>query len=477
MQFNSISFKNGCWIAKIDSFAARRLIIFLDGFECLGDDTIKISFDSNCTFIDERVIFDALTHFKGSSVSLSFFSGIAGTIPEEITINSGEVKKVYCVPDQGISGVNCHIGRPLRKKIFSALLSEFSELNELSFPNFVNLLKTERVRDICLTYGDLDKSVFKIDECPNCFSNCKTPLHAGEGNPITGFLDASHNVYHYCNVCSLVYLSLQVKKEDLWIFYTQDSYVRSEEKESILHNWKILNENSTSHYGNYLIGLDYLKPNGKAIDLGCGKGDFLSLARATYPSATLIGVDLQIPQPFVNALGELGISSFSMSMVDFVREFDSGNKVQLVTLWEVVEHLKLDDFKFILSQMKHMLSEEGFLILSTPDFFDNHSLSLDFWAMAPGEHLYVYNLKLLQEILNNYGFDCISFERESVTTKLPNRWYEYGAQTNSTIAGRASAALIEVILSDKELREKFKHNNRQLKRGSELIVIAKLRNG
>ena len=134
MQFNSISFKNGCWIAKIDSFAARRLIIFLDGFECLGDDTIKISFDSNCTFIDERVIFDALTHFKGSSVSLSFFSGIAGTIPEEITINSGEVKKVYCVPDQGISGVNCHIGRPLRKKIFSALLSEFSELTTIEQP-------------------------------------------------------------------------------------------------------------------------------------------------------------------------------------------------------------------------------------------------------------------------------------------------------------------------------------------------------
>ncbi|WP_186645996.1 class I SAM-dependent methyltransferase [Fluviispira vulneris] len=475
MQFNSINFKNRKWVSEVDTFAAKRLIYFLDEFDCFGDNEIKIVFDINCTFIDERIVLEALTYFKGSSVSLTFFSGIAGTIPEKITINAGDLEKIYCVPDQGIRSVNCNIGRPLRKKIFSALLKEFNGLEKLSFSPFTKLLKTERVRDICLTYGNLDKSVLKIEECPNCFSNCKTPLYTGEGNPITGFLDASHNVYHYCNNCTLVYLSLQVKKEDLWIFYTQDSYYRNAEKNTILNNWKVLNESSTSHYSNYIIGLNYLKPFGKAIDLGCGSGDFLSMTRAKYPFSTLIGVDFYIPQPVIDALGDLGISSVSMSLVDFVRQFDSEDKAQLITMWEVIEHLKLEDFKFILCQMKNILSEDGFLIFSTPDFFDEHSLSLDFWAMAPGEHLYVYNGRLLKDILNNYGFDCVSFERESVTTKLPNRWYEYAAQTNSTIAGRASAALIESMLSDNELREKFKTNNRKRKQGSELIIIAKLR--
>ena len=76
-------------------------------------------------------------------------------------------------------------------------------------------------------------------------------------------------------------------------------------------------------------------------------------------------------------------------------------------------------------------------------------------------------------MLSELGYELVDYERESVTTKLPNRWYEYGAETNSTLSGRASSSVIESVLSDNELREKFKQINRKNKVGSELIVIAK----
>ena len=76
-------------------------------------------------------------------------------------------------------------------------------------------------------------------------------------------------------------------------------------------------------------------------------------------------------------------------------------------------------------------------------------------------------------MLSEFGFELVKYERESVTAKLPNRWYKYGAKTTSTLSGRASSSLIESILLDDELREKFKQMNRKNKIGSELIIIAK----
>ena len=66
-----------------------------------------------------------------------------------------------------------------------------------------------------MTYGESSKKLHRVDNCPVCSSNFSTPLHVGEGNSITGFLDASHKVYRYCNFCTLVYLSLQVERKDL----------------------------------------------------------------------------------------------------------------------------------------------------------------------------------------------------------------------------------------------------------------------
>ena len=145
----------------------------------------------------------------------------------------------------------------------------------------------------------------------------------------------------------------------------------------------------------------------------------------------------------------------------------------MVTLWEVIEHLKIDDFKSLLHSIKKLLKPDGKLIFSTPDFYDVHSQSLDFWAMAPGEHLYVYNLNICAHMLSKSGYELVKYERESVTTKFPNRWYEYGAETNSSLSGRACSSLVESVLLDDELREKFKKINRKNKLGSELIIIAK----
>ena len=465
---------DGTFTSDNNIFPVARLLNILSTYEkkTLSDE-VEILLPENCTIIDESIVVEVLDKFHSNSVEVTFLGGLNGTIPKHVVINGGLEKKNYLVPDQGLMGVNFSIGRPLRKKIFNKILEHFNDLKSYSFSRFIEIIKSKQVRDICLTYGATEKKLFDISDCPNCSSSCVSPITVGEGNTITGFLDSNHKVYHHCNNCSLVYLSRQVQKNDLGIFYDSYSYDRSQSYRDILTNWDGLNEASTSHFGNYLVGIDNIKATDRVLDLGCGNGDFLSLVRRARPKASLTGVDFHIPNPILDAMKQWNIHGLSSDIVGYVENINESSKFDVVTLWEVIEHLKIDDFKSLLHSIKKLLKPDGKLIFSTPDFYDVHSQSLDFWAMAPGEHLYVYNLNICAHMLSKSGYELVKYERESVTTKFPNRWYEYGAETNSSLSGRACSSLVESVLLDDELREKFKKINRKNKLGSELIIIAK----
>ena len=439
-----------------------------------SEDDVEIILSEDSTIIDEHIIKDVLENFRGSSVCVRFNGGVDGTVPLKIKINGGSEEKVYYVDDQGLRGVNCTISRPLREKIFNKIICNFPDLVNFNFPSFVELLKSESVRDIALTYGEPDKKLHKIDSCPICSSSFTTPLSLGEGNTITGFLESSHKVYHHCNLCSYVFLSLQVSKKNLKIFYSKEVYGRSKSKLEILEDWNNLSEATSSHFGNYLIGLKQIKSTEKILDLGCGSGDFLSIVRDNRPDAILQGIDFFIPSPIIDAYRDKNIHGESIDLIKFVQDCDKSNQFDVITMWEVIEHLKIEDLRLLLKSFRDILRPNGRLIFSTLDFHDDHSKSLDFWAMASGEHLSVFNLNVCRGLLNEAGFEVHEFERESVTTKLPGRWYEYGSSTNTTQSGRSSAAIIESFLSHEKLREEFKDLNRKAKIGSELIVTAVL---
>lgn len=468
----------GQFTSNADCFSVNRLLNLLSTVpEDYRGDVVEISIPDDSTCIDERVVFAVLANFRGCSVSVNFLGGINGTLPHRICMNGGSQEKTYLVPYQGLSGVNCTIGRPLRKRVFDQICASFPTLLDSSFQDFVTTLKSKEVRDICLTYGMVGKELFDIEACPACQSTFSTPVTVGEGNAITGFLDADHQIYSYCNNCSLVYLSRQLGDGDLGVLYTEDSYERSKSKDEVLDSWRNLNEETTSHYGNYIVGLQNIKADDAVLDLGCGSGDFLSMARQSFPDASLTGVDFHISEPIVSALAERNIVGKSANIVDYLNELKAPNAYDVVTMWEVIEHIKIDRFASLLEAIRKTLKPAGRFIFSTPDFFDVHSLSLDFWAMAPGEHLYVYNLEVCESLLSQAGLEILAYEKESVTTKLAGRWYDYGSKTNSTLAGRASAALVESFLVDQEFREAFKMKNRREKVGSELIIIAGLKQG
>ena len=434
---------------------------------------VLINFPSGPSIIDETVIIDILKLYFKNDLFVNVTGGISGSVPNYLKFNSGKVEKKYFVQRQNILGVNFNIKRPLRKFVFKKLINKYPKTLNMNFDDISEFLKSEKSINFFLRYGDTKIKIYNIDSCPSCKSDNSIKLYHSDGNTILGFLPNTTSYYKLCQECELVYLSKQISKRDLKIYYQDFSYGRKSYMSGYLKAWNEINEYNSSHYSNYLHGISNLKNQGNILDLGSGDGRFVALARKKNKKIKITAVDWFMPKELQKALNSLKISTYS-SPVDA----ESLNKIKLdnydlITMWEVVEHLKIKDLKNLLRYLDKILKKNGILILSTPDFNDPHCKSLDFWSMAAGEHLSVFNEKSLSKILDQAGYYIEQIERESVTIKMANAWYKYGYETNANISSQGSALMIEHILNNNKLRNQYKNYCRKKKIGSEMILFVK----
>ena len=140
------------------------------------------------------------------------------------------------------------------------------------------------------------------------------------------------------------------------------------------------------------------KPPGLLLDFGCGSGAHLELAREM--GWQVAGVD------FSKTAGDLcarrGISVFK-DMESVQKKF-SEQSFEVITLWEVVEHLP--DPQNFLKQIKKFLKKEGVLAVSTPNFAGAVA-QRDFagWnEIRPPMHLHYFTPQSLSLLLEKSGF-------------------------------------------------------------------------
>ncbi len=432
----------------------------------------KILFPIGSSIIDENLIINILKFYSEKNITFKIIGGISGSVPHLVTMNLGSEKQRYFVEKQKISGVNFNTNRPLRKFLYEKLIITYKKILQMRFNDIASFLKTTESVNFFLRYGDKSLSIYNIKNCPNCLSKNTIQLFHSDGNTIQGFLPNSKSLYNLCRDCELVFLNKQVSKENLKIYYQNFAYERKNSKNKHLKLLKNLNEYNTSHYSNYLHSFKKIKYSKSILDLGSGNGEFVSYARKKNKKTKIIALDWFMPKQLKSALKDLNIIPYTSPItIDSLKKFKF-EKFDLITMWEVIEHFKIDDLKEILNYIYELINDKGLLIISTPDFDDPHCKSLDFWNMAAGEHLSVFNKKSIESILNSTGYYVKDIQRESVTIKMPNAWYQYGLSTNSSIASQGSATMIEQILKNKKLRDLYKNDSRKKKIGSEMIIIA-----
>lgn len=101
----------------------------------------------------------------------------------------------------------------------------------------------------------------------------------------------------------------------------------------------------------------HLPDDGTLLDYGAGQGRFLHAMKSIHPHATLVGFDAYVEPLFpglsyVGSMDEVGASS-----------------IDVVTAFEVCEHLNDTQLNEFLRNAHRVLSETGVLILSVPIMF------------------------------------------------------------------------------------------------------------
>jgi O-antigen chain-terminating methyltransferase len=135
----------------------------------------------------------------------------------------------------------------------------------------------------------------------------------------------------------------------------------------------------------YIPLIDYLKQHidsNLAIDLGCGRGEWLELLRQQNLNA--IGIDLD--QGMLQAAREKGFNVKHQDALSYLAQTPD-NSLALVSAFHLIEHIGFEQKKSLIQEALRCLKPGGLLILETPNpenmSVGSHSFYLDPTHLTP----------------------------------------------------------------------------------------------
>jgi len=165
-----------------------------------------------------------------------------------------------------------------------------------------------------------------------------------------------------------------------------------------------------NRFGKRIKEIKKIKFPGVLLDVGCGVGSFLRLARDKGYEAS--GVELSY-YAAEYARNNFGLNVFNGELKDAnlaPETFD------IITLWHVLEHVT-DPKKFLI-EVNKLLKKDGLLVVEVPNIGSIAAkISLMNWElMAPKEHLFYFYPHTISRLLKETGFSIIKNQTYFWTT-------------------------------------------------------------
>jgi len=112
----------------------------------------------------------------------------------------------------------------------------------------------------------------------------------------------------------------------------------------------------------FITAIKNIYPQPKAIDLGCGRGEWLELLGEHGFDAQ--GVDLD--DGMLKACREIGLNVHTGDAVSFLKNLPNDSQA-IISGFHVAEHIPFDDLKILVEEALRSLKPAGLLILETPN--------------------------------------------------------------------------------------------------------------
>ena len=212
-----------------------------------------------------------------------------------------------------------------------------------------------------------------------------------------------------CARCGFKFLNPYVSPQSMLEIYSSSESMSSVNKK-LTHYYDHFEGSKTENcFRVSLEELERLGPTGSLLDIGCGRGKFLTLARER--EWRVIGIEPGAEHA-AYAKEKLGIEVVNAS----IEEAEFGEmQFNAISMWDVIEHV--DDPMRVLKKINAWLKPSGFLLLATP----NHKSLLNFLARAVylltggifkkpltyffvPEHVFYFTPTSLGELLRECGF-------------------------------------------------------------------------
>ncbi len=206
-----------------------------------------------------------------------------------------------------------------------------------------------------------------------------------------------------------------------------------------------------------------LEKNPIAVDIGCGRGEWLELLHENGFTAS--GVDLD--DGMVDFCKSKNLNVIKKDAVVFLKELEA-NSVSLISAFHIVEHLAIDDLREMVTEIYRVLKPGGLVILETPNpeslmvstynfYFDpTHknpipsellSFILEFTKFERVKTLYLQELVKVKRdshigvygILNGVSADYASIGQKRASGEIFSLWdsvfnNNYGMRLNEIVA-------------------------------------------
>lgn len=422
--------------------------------ESINADEIQLHSDILHPFSDYDEIQEVLDIYKEVNWSSIRIEGmIPGTGFVTIKKAGDGTSKTYFSKKQEAFNLQLNIFKYKRLKVFLGLLNKITDLHTYSVEAFAKKLEEKEIFEFVISFAENFKLEY-FTKCPTCSSPTSQKLYSHDSQALLGFVTKNSSIYNRCLSCELIYLNPCPPSDELYKIY--DEFDRQDF--AVSQNFPYDGE---SQRGKFLENLE-LPTNCRSLDLGGGIGKFSEYLKSKYPGWVVTHSDFEIKR--YPELEKKGIKTCSLN---FTNSPIGKNEFDLITMWEVIEHIHPEKLEFVFDNIANALAPGGMYVFSTPNFDSTLCRSFDFYSVCPPFHTFVFSERWLTDFFSVHTrFEIVKIGYCSDFLDDLNGWMDYAAQTAPSVSLRGFASFVKSLNTEAQAD---KTKLAEIAKGSEVI--------
>lgn len=340
-----------------------------------------------------------------------------------------------------------------RLKVFLSLLKFVPDMHKLSIEQFAGMLEKPEVFEHVLSYGE-KLNLEHRDSCPICKSSNLEKLYPKDSQAFLGFMTRRSSFYTRCLACEIIFLNPCPISNDLHKVY--DEFDKQDFAASINFPY-----DDQSQRGKFILDLG-MNEKTRSLDLGGGIGKFSQFLKRKNPTWEVTHSDFGIKQ-----YPELEVKGIKTRALDFTNSPIGDREYDLITMWEVIEHIHPEKLKFVFDNILKALSPGGVYVFSTPNFDSPLCQAFDFYSACPPFHTFVFSEAWLKAYFIKYpGFELVKIGYCSDFLDDLSGWMDYASMTAPTFTQRGVAKFVSALSRSSQIEKEKLTASMQ---GSEVI--------